>query len=141
MTVTREVILDLLPLYLAGEASPATRVLVEEYMTGDAELSKAIRSKWTENLSKVTQGGVPADLELQSLKRARKMLAWQKWMMGLGIFFTANAFSFRADFHEGKMVLFQFLLSDSPVLWGASAMLAIAFWIAYASLRRQVSVK
>ena len=141
MTITREVILDLLPVYLAGEASPATRVLVEEYMTGDAELAKAIRSKWAENLGKVTQGGVPADLELQSLKRARKMLGLQKWMMGLAIFFTANTCSFRAAFHDGKMVLFQFLLSDSPALWGASAALAIAFWIAYASVRRQVSVK
>jgi hypothetical protein len=30
MNIAREVILDLLPAYLSGEASPATRTLVEE---------------------------------------------------------------------------------------------------------------
>ena len=39
MNVTREIILDLLPVYLSGEASPATRSLVEEYMKRDPELA------------------------------------------------------------------------------------------------------
>jgi hypothetical protein len=30
MNVTREVILDLIPIYLANEASPATRALIDE---------------------------------------------------------------------------------------------------------------
>ena len=38
VNVTREVILDLLPVYLAGEASADTRQLVDEYMRQDAEL-------------------------------------------------------------------------------------------------------
>ena len=42
MNVTREVILDLLPVYLAGEASPATRALVEEYMEQDQELAQRV---------------------------------------------------------------------------------------------------
>ena len=40
MNVAREVIVDLLPVYLSGEASPATRSLVEEYMKQDAELAQ-----------------------------------------------------------------------------------------------------
>jgi hypothetical protein len=43
MNVTREVILDLLPVYLAGEASPATRALIEEYMEQDPELAQRLR--------------------------------------------------------------------------------------------------
>ena len=46
MNVTREVILDLLPVYLSGEASPATRTLVEEYLKQDAELAQRIRLQW-----------------------------------------------------------------------------------------------
>jgi anti-sigma factor RsiW len=38
--ITREVILDLLPLYLAGEGSPATRSLVERYLETDPELAR-----------------------------------------------------------------------------------------------------
>jgi len=40
MEVTRSVILDLLPLYLADEVSPETRALVEEYLETDPELAK-----------------------------------------------------------------------------------------------------
>jgi len=53
MNVTREVILDLLPVYLAGEASPATRALIEEYMEQDPELAQRIRLQWADNLGKI----------------------------------------------------------------------------------------
>ena len=40
MEISRNVILDLLPLYIADEASPETRALVEEYLDSDPELAK-----------------------------------------------------------------------------------------------------
>ena len=40
MEISRNVILDLLPLYIADEASPETRALVEEYLDTDPELAK-----------------------------------------------------------------------------------------------------
>ena len=40
MEISRNVILDLLPLYIADEASPETRALVEEYLDTDPELEK-----------------------------------------------------------------------------------------------------
>ena len=40
MEVTRNVILDLLPLYLADEVSADTRALVEKYLETDPELAK-----------------------------------------------------------------------------------------------------
>ena len=39
MEVTRNVVLDLLPLYLADEVSADTRTLVEEYLQTDPELA------------------------------------------------------------------------------------------------------
>ena len=53
MNVTREVIVDLLPVYLSGEASPATRTLVEEYMKQDAELAQRVRLQWAESFAKL----------------------------------------------------------------------------------------
>ena len=38
MEITRNVILDLLPLYLANEVSADTRVLIEKYLKNDPEL-------------------------------------------------------------------------------------------------------
>jgi hypothetical protein len=40
MEITRDVILDLLPLYLADEVSADTRTLVEAYLEADPELAK-----------------------------------------------------------------------------------------------------
>jgi anti-sigma factor RsiW len=40
MEITRDVILDLLPLYLADEVSADTRVLVEAYLETDPELAR-----------------------------------------------------------------------------------------------------
>jgi anti-sigma factor RsiW len=40
MEVTRDVILDLLPLYLADEVSADTRALVEKHLEADAELAR-----------------------------------------------------------------------------------------------------
>lgn len=41
MKVTRNVILDLLPLYAAGEVSEDTRLMVEEYFEKDNEMARA----------------------------------------------------------------------------------------------------
>jgi len=40
MTVTRDVIYDLLPPYFSGDASPDSRALVEEFLAKDPELRK-----------------------------------------------------------------------------------------------------
>ena len=40
MKITRDVILDLLPLYIANELSEDTRSLVDEYLETDPEIAK-----------------------------------------------------------------------------------------------------
>lgn len=40
MEITRNVILDLMPLYMANEVSADTRALIEKYMETDPELAK-----------------------------------------------------------------------------------------------------
>jgi hypothetical protein len=43
MNITRNVILDLLPLYSAGEVSADTRALIETYLETDPELAKVAK--------------------------------------------------------------------------------------------------
>jgi hypothetical protein len=138
MDVTREVILDLLPVYLAGEASPATRTLVEEYMKQDPELAQRIRLQWADNLAKVVPSELPPDLELRSLRRTRSLLNWQKWLFGLGISFSAISLSNEFSFEGGHLKEFHFLLRDYPAQFGVCVALALACWIAYFSIRRRL---
>jgi anti-sigma factor RsiW len=62
MNVTREVILDLLPVYVSGEASPATCALVEEYLKQDAELAQRIRLLLADNFAKAMPPALPPEL-------------------------------------------------------------------------------
>ena len=138
MNVTREVILDLLPVYLSGEASPATRILVEEYMKQDPELAQRIRLPWSDNLAKAVPSALPPDLELRSFRRTRSLLGWQKWLFGFAIFFTAMSFSNEFSFEGGHFKEFHFLLRDYPAELGTCVALGLACWIAYFSIRRSL---
>jgi hypothetical protein len=138
MKVTQEVILDLLPVYLAGEASPATRALIEEYMGQDPELAQRIRLQWADNLGKIAPSALPPDLELQSLRRTRALIGWQKWLFGFGICFTAIALTSQFSFQQGSIKEFHFLMRDFPAQFGSCAVLAIVCWTGYYSLRRRL---
>jgi len=75
MEITRNVILDLLPLYLADEASAETRRLVEEYLETDPELaSVAKRSAAIHSL-----GDVPIPLgrddKMEAYREAKRLLS------------------------------------------------------------------
>ncbi len=138
MNVTREVILDLLPVYLAGEASPATRALVEEYIKQDAELAQRIRLLLADDLAKAAPPVLPPELELRSLRRTRSLLGWQRWVFGLGIFFSAMSLSNEFSFEGGHLKEFRFLLRDYPAEFGICLALGLACWIAYFTIRRRL---
>ncbi len=135
MNVTREVILDLLPVYLAGEASPATRSLVEEYMKQDVELAQRVRSQWTENFAKLAP---PPELELRSLRRTRRLLHAQWWLLGLGIGFLATALSFRFSYGDGHFDGPHLLFLDDPLAFIGCLAPGVACWIAYFIIRRRL---
>jgi hypothetical protein len=138
MKVTREVILDLLPLYLAGEASPATRALVEEYMRQDPELAERVRLQSADQFALAAPSALPPDLELRSLRRTRRLLSWQRWLFGFGIFFLATSLSNESQFEGRHLKEFHFLLRDYPLEFGGSLALGIACWIVYFLIRRRL---
>ena len=138
MNVTREVILDLLPVYLSGEASPATRTLVEEYLKQDTELAQRVRLQSPDNISKTVPSTLPADLELQSLRRTRSLLRRQRWLFGFAIFFSATLLSNESRWDGWHLKEFHFLLHNSPTEFGTCLVLGIACWIAYFWIRRRL---
>ena len=89
MKVTRDVILDLLPLYLAGEASADTRILVEKYLETDPKLAQlaAESAELLPDDSPVpltTEDQMKAYLEAKQLM-FRRNLTWAI-MIGLALF-------------------------------------------------------
>ena len=71
MRITREVIVDLLPVYASGEASSATRTLVEEYLSQDPELMEQVLRLKSEDHLDFPEVTVPPELAMRSLRRTK----------------------------------------------------------------------
>ena len=135
MPVTRNVILDLLPLYLADEVSPDTRALVSEYLSRDPALADEVRRlQQAESKHEVP---VPPDLEVQALARLRKQIALRYWALGAACFFTPIALGMQMDITSNGIHNFHFLLAQSPAVFVPVLIVAALCWAAYFSLRRR----
>lgn len=134
MNVPKEVVLDLLPVYLAGEASPATRAWIEEYLAQDPELADQVRRQWTA-AAETPLPPLPPELELRALRRTRRVIALQRWLFGFGIAFSAIALAVEISFSPLKIRL---LLQDYPAQLLPCLMVAAACWTGYFLLRRRL---
>lgn len=80
MEVTRNVIVDLLPLYLAEEASADTRALVQQHVESDPELARLAREMSEAMTSRdvpvplTKESGMEAFLEIKRLQFRRTVL-------------------------------------------------------------------
>jgi len=132
MTVSREIILDLLPLYAAGEASPETCILVEEYLKRDAELRNQLDRDGMENLAaiSVSATALPVDLELRSFRRTRHLLRWQRRVYGLAFALSIASLGGVGYIQQGQPV-FHFFFHYYPQVFVPCISLAVCCWINY----------
>ncbi len=138
MKINRDVIFDLLPLYVSGEASPATMALVEEYASQDMEVLQELRRLKDSDPLALPIVSVPPELAMRSLNRTKFLLAWQRWLLGPAMFFTLVSLSFEISTTGGRIRGFHLLLRDSPLLAGSLA-IGICCWVAYFMVRRRLS--
>jgi anti-sigma factor RsiW len=136
--VTRNIVQDLLPLYLAGEVCPETRALVEEFLAHDATLAAEVERLKSDSLKQILAGGtnmaLPQDHEAQTLARTRRELAHRSWNLGLAIAFTV--FPFSGTFAGGHVQWM--LVRDIPSLAMASWAAAAGFWVGFAIHSRRL---
>lgn len=135
MKITKETILDLLPLYLAGEASPATRALVEEYLAQDPELAQRVRRPPVDDFSHAAPLSVPPELELRTLRRTRRRIALLRWVFAWGLVFSLCALAFQISFSPFRLRL---LIFDYPAAVGSCLAIGVVFWILYFLLRAKL---
>jgi hypothetical protein len=136
MNVSREVILDLLPLYIAGEASPETCSLVEEYLDQDMDLRSRVEGDRLKDIIPRPASGeiLPADLELRSLHRTRGLLRWQQHLYAWAMAFSIASFGGVGYIQQGHPV-FHFFFRYYPQVFGPCISIAINCWIFYFVLR------
>lgn len=137
MKIERDVILDLLPVVLSGEASAATRELVEEYLRQDPELARRVRAQGAESDPKVGPALSP-EVELRSLARTRRLLGVQKWLFALAITFTAFALALRITYRDHRIHEIRLMIFEYPLELGAVLMVAIGCRAGYYAVRRRL---
>lgn len=136
MTVDPAVIRDLLPLYLAGEASPASRRLVEEHLAADPELARLARAAADTDVPRLAGALPQPSTEKATFDATRRLLRRRGWLMGCAIFTTLLPFSI----HGSSAGIEFFLLRDEPATATLSIALAACLWIAFWRVSRRLRV-
>jgi hypothetical protein len=125
MNVTREVITDLWPVYVANEASADTRALVDEFLQQDPEFAQLLQENGAESLLKLAPPPLPPDRELQALSRTKRLLHGLDWSL-VFLFFSIqfSAFAFARIVSDTSWDV-------SPKNFIITAIIAGCFWVAY----------
>ena len=75
MKIDKNIIMDLLPIYIANEASPETIAMVEEYLAENPDMARLVQMQ----KNSLNVPGVPAPLtrnhQISAYKRSRMQLA------------------------------------------------------------------
>ena len=91
MEVTRDVILDLLPLYLSGEASDDTQALVERFLESDPALAKIAEQSATINLEDDIPVPLTSEDQMEAYKEAKQQMFWRIVILAVVMAFTLLA--------------------------------------------------
>ena len=140
MKLEREVIIDLLPAYFSGEASAATRRLVEDFFRENPDFEKSARSAAgpLESL-KAAPPRLDPEKEKLALERARMVTETRTSFFWLAVISTLMLFLFRIQ--NGKLIWI--VWSGPPSGSGSRAPLFIAmtvfFWLFYFYARRRTT--
>ena len=126
MNVSKDIINDLIPLYVANDCSADTRALVEEYLQRNPQQAEEVRRMINTPLPSVAPPARSLD-ETRAFREARRRLRRRSWLMALGIFFSVAPFSF--VYSDGRLWWF---LRDAPGSALVYAALGVLFWIIYA---------
>jgi anti-sigma factor RsiW len=134
MTTNRDVIRDLLPLYVAGEASPGTVRFVEEALAADAGLAAE-----AEILRRADPAAVPGparrpDHDRVALQRIREAVRERSLLLAAAIFLTLAPFTF---LYTGGQVKF-FVLRDAPGMGMAALVAGAGCWVGWFLLGRRI---
>jgi len=131
MTVTRNVILDLLPIYFAGQVSTDTRALVDEYLRSDPDFARM--SQRFEALLKAHAAPGDSDAtERRAFERTRRLLRYRNQTVGMAVAYSLLPFAFL--FKDGQIY---WLMRSKPSIAIAFGCTALACWVAAYVINRR----
>jgi hypothetical protein len=134
MRVTQNVIHDLLPAYLAGEASADTVALVEEFLQLDPDLAQMVETLRANPLPELPPALRPTK-EKETLDMTKQLLRWRGLLMGFAIFLTLLPLS--VGFDHGQ-IKWTFLQEMPPHVTALVCLCALSCWGGFLYVRRRL---
>ncbi|HLK64208.1 MAG TPA: hypothetical protein VKU19_12260 [Bryobacteraceae bacterium] len=135
MIVTREIVKDLLPLYVAGEASTESCAAVEEWLRTDPELARLAAELRDDGALPPATAVTPASGH-SALAATKALLRRRSWLLALALLFTGLPLSFAFD--SGGLRFF--MLRDAPIMSSLLLATALGLWIAFGMVTRRLRV-
>jgi hypothetical protein len=135
MNVTRAVVNDLLPLYLAGEASADTRALLEEYLRDHPDFAEEVRRRAEPPPVLPAAPALPPDHEAATLERVRAFQRHRTHLRAFAIAWTLMPLT--VVFEDGGVRWI--MLRDNPLQAAMFAAAAVLCWAGYVVMGRRLS--
>ena len=129
MNVTQNVVTDLLPLYLAGEASNDTRALIEAYLKQNPTFAAEVREQAEKStaLRSALRTVPSADHEKLTLQRVRRFNRRRANLLGVSIAMTLMPLAFGFDGGHIHWMMLRDQPNQALLFWVS----ALGCWIAY----------
>ena len=134
MKITRDVIRDLLPLYLSGEATADTVALVDEFLQTEPDMAASVREAKRLNLPPLRHVAAAAELEKKALLRTRRHIHGRGTLLFLALLFTFAPFSFVVSDGGIEWKMWR----DARELANACIALAVLFWAMFILLKAKL---
>jgi len=126
MTITKDIISDLIPLYTSGECSADTKHLIDEYINSHPAFADEMKTLSRDPLPNSIPHRLNNGDEMKTLRKTQRLLKQRTWLMAFAIFCTLAPFSV---FHTGEKTYW--LLLDAPTSALVYAVLALICWAGY----------
>jgi hypothetical protein len=133
MNVSRDVVKDLLAVYLAGDASADTRALVEEWLKTDSELAQQASEARRADLPPVAMP--EPTVEKRALTRTRRGLRLRSIVLGAAIYFSTLPITVVFNRQGFRGLLIQDWWQRVVLL-----VVAAALWAVYYAMSRRLRV-
>ena len=134
--ITPDIITDLLPAYFSGEASFATKAMVEDYFAADPTFAGQARSEW-----QGSDGSAPANPPLvidgatEALMRTKRIIRVRTLLFATALFLSLLPCVL--VFNSEREVTF-IMMRDAPVMAFSSLVGGAVLWIGYAIYTRRL---
>ncbi len=133
MKITRDMIKDLLAVYLAGEASADTRALIDDWLRTDPELAHQVEEARRSDLPVVP--ALTPTIEKRALDRTRRQLRRRSIVLGVAVYVSTLPLSVTFSSAGFRRLL----IEDWPERLAVISV-AIVLWAIYWRLSRRMSV-